>query len=75
MNWLEKLKAGDEVAVLDHGVQLIESVERITETQIVLKSELKYNKKSGRLIGRPTWSCDYISEATKDMVAAIRLKK
>jgi hypothetical protein len=55
-DWLQELKPGDEVAV-DHGRRrIIEEVERVTATQIVVGGT-RFNRQTGDAIGvKGRWS-------------------
>jgi len=55
---LEDLKVGDPVRLsLPYGQESKEYIQRLTKTQIILKSNstIKYNRRTGRKIGASSW--------------------
>lgn len=73
MKTLEELKPGDKV-IWSKGhwsSPTVESVERVTATQICVKGA-KYAKRNGYKIGQRGWGLESISPATEDEVIEIR---
>ena len=74
--WLENIKVGDKVIVSGSGfgsLNKIDTVERLTKTQIVLKNtHSKYRRSSGRSVGGDVWSMGFISEATREKILKIQ---
>ena len=83
MSWLDELKEGDKV-INQYGVNTtrVLRVKRSTKTQIVcsLKNplnedyEIKFNKRTGYIVGGGHWSRSYIVEATEETIEAVRKK-
>lgn len=73
--WLKNIKAGDTVILESggyYGGASVEKVERLTKTQIVLKSGGKFRRDSGNMVGGDAWSRSQIREPTEDGLNAIR---
>lgn len=73
--WLEGLKAGDEVVVSHgyHSVGRLEKVERVTATQIVISDSLRFRRDGGRKVGgSESYTRTAIEEATPEARAEIR---
>ena len=73
--WLENIKVGDKVIVDGSGFTAfnkIDTVERLTKTQIVLKNtHSKYRRSSGRSVG-DIWNSSFLSEATREKILKIQ---
>ena len=77
VEWLQSLKRGDKVIVYGRTIadnEIIETVARVTRTQIVLADGSKHRKKDGYRCGYEKWRRVYIEEPTPERVAEIRLK-
>lgn len=70
-DWLETIKAGDEVIVVNNYHQSVVRVDRTTPTQLVIGS-IKYNRRTGRRVGADIWNTDSLSEATPEVVTKVR---
>jgi hypothetical protein len=53
--WLASLKAGDEVLADDRWHPTIDTVERVTATQIIAGNR-RFRKSDGYALGRDSWS-------------------
>ena len=62
MKTLEDLKVGDEV-VITGRITSIATIERITATQFVMSSGLKYRRKDGGVVNGGDWDSSYINFA------------
>lgn len=73
-NWLANLKAGDEVALYcgHWNPPTIETVERVTKTQIILPRDRRFRVKTGVMVGSYR---SYITQPTKDVVDEIERDK
>lgn len=62
-NWLKLVSEGELVLVTDriYGERL-STIEKLTKTQIVIKSGERFYKDSGSLVGGGSWSTTRISE-------------
>lgn len=81
MNAIENIKAGEQV-VLSWSGYTVETVHRVTKTQVVLlgKSEYKFRKKDGRMVGwddiwRPAPEIQVVSDNALELVAATEERK
>ena len=64
-HFLKALQPSDKVIVASpHWARKIDTVERLTKTQFVLKSGLRFNRVTGFVIGGSMWSASYLQEAT-----------
>lgn len=71
--WLKNLEPGDKVILESHYSKNIETVERTTKTQIILKGiKIKFRKSSGYQIGGDIWSKMSIHEATPKKIKKIQ---
>jgi len=64
--WLENLKAGDEVAFDGHIQQRLVSVTKVTAKQIVV-GHLRFWKSNGSMVGGHSLSPCWIIEPTKEI--------
>ena len=71
MSFLEKLGPGDRVIVSGRMTQSVDTVARITKTQIVMSSGNRFNRSTGRFIGGDRWTFFHLSEATTENLEAI----
>ena len=74
----QKLNPGDFVIVGGGGGMhrdSVEQVDRLTKTQIILKSGLRFRRDDGHQIGGSTWSTIYLMEATEELLAKLRHDK
>lgn len=76
-SWVEKLKVGDTVVVdpaFAADPMRLDSVARLTATQIVLKHDgsSRWDRKTGRRRGDSLWRAAFLREATPELVAAVR---
>jgi len=77
--WLNKLKPGDKV-YLDRGYNghSVESVSRITATQIVIKIndryEIRFRIKDGFEVGGDSWHHSILRELTPRLIDKIRME-
>jgi hypothetical protein len=67
--WLDSLKAGDEVAIHTRNWVDIVKIERMTQTQIII-DQYRFYVSNGYAIGRRLWNQPYIGPVTDE----IRLK-
>lgn len=72
-DWLQSLKAGDEVIVYSLSSKNIATVRKVTATQIVL-DKARYRKSDGREITSNMWHRGWLSETNDKDVAAINLR-
>lgn len=72
---LENLEAGDKVFYDSRSTIGIETIVRLTKTQIVLKNGQRFRKKSGWLIGGDAWSATMIRVLTPKRIEAVTLVK
>lgn len=75
-DWLSGLVTGSEVAVMARSIESIETVDRVTKTQIVVGNS-KYRVSDGRRIGGDSWSYVRLVQVTqniRDMVELRRLR-
>ncbi len=74
-DWIENLKAGDDVIVNSNNYLQTKEVFAVTKTQIIIQiSELykaRFNKKTKRLIGAGYFNSDLIEEATEQKILLI----
>jgi len=73
-DWLKDIKPGDLVIVRGTGLvgETVETVERLTKTQIVLKERTtRYRRDSGRQVSSYGWSSTWLCSATHDEVKRI----
>ena len=71
---LSDLKPGDQVFVRDYrrgGDDSIETIERITKTQIILSHNNRFKIKDGDEIGGDTWWKKSIRPATTELIAEV----
>lgn len=77
-DWLQSLKAGDEVAIgggrSHHAGYSIAKVDRVTSTQIVIRN-LRFNKDRGDLRGASTWSHQWLLPVTEEMRNDLRKRE
>lgn len=75
--WLQGLKAGDEVIVSSgfayRDVQL-ETVERVTPAQILVGNQ-RFHRKNGQLVGAASYHITEILQPTDKLLAAVRRKR
>lgn len=71
IQWLESLKAGDEVAVENRGAYCIKIVHRITATQILTKNG-RYAKKDGLEIASGIWHKSVLEPVTDEIRCSIK---
>ena len=72
---LSDLKPGDQVFVRDcrrKGNDRIETIERITKTQIILSHNNRFRIKDGHEIGGDLWWKKSIRPATPDLTAEVK---
>ena len=73
-NWIENLKAGDQVIVHTNMGRVIRQVEKITPAgNIKLNNGTIFNK-DGRERGGNDWNATYLGEATPEIVKEIKEK-
>lgn len=73
---LEDLQPGDRAVITDRsGPARIVTVERVTKTQIVIDKNVKFNRRTGWLVGADTWDPSRIKPLTESRVRAVRLRK
>ena len=73
-NWIENLKAGDQVIVHTNMGRVIRQVEKITPAgNIKLNNGTIFNK-DGRERGGNDWNVTYLGEATPEIVKEIKEK-
>lgn len=67
--WLQNLEIGDEVIVIDniHRDQIV-SVNRVTKTQIILKSGTKFRKSDGSAVSNSSWNRMFIHKPESDLI-------
>lgn len=66
-NWLQNLKTGDKVVVESRYSRKILTVDRTTETQILVGSD-RFKKSNGREIGSSdVWDITYLKELTPEV--------
>lgn len=71
--WLDNLKAGDEVITCSgYYGKSVSKVQRTTATQIVTEKGGKYWKKNGKRVGDTDWNISYITEPTQEIRNEIR---
>lgn len=73
-DWLQNLKAGDEVIVrrgLGHTRNYISTIDKVTPTQIVI-GESRYNRTTGRRRGDTGWNSANLVEPTREALAIAR---
>ena len=74
-NFTQDLKQGDSVIVRGSiGVMrsTIATVERVTKTQLILDSGLRFRRDGGRRIGGSKWDTLILIKATDDRIAKIK---
>lgn len=63
------MEVGDKV-IISYGLdRKIDTVARLTKTQIVLENGDRYNRTSGRLVGKSSWCGSRIREASEEELA------
>ena len=82
--WLASLKSGDQVAVESDEDARMESVSRVTDTQIIIAKksviegadavEFKYNRKTGERIGGNSWHPEKLVRADDALRERIKIK-
>lgn len=74
-DWLREIKIGDIVIVHMHrNPDTIDVVLRLTKTQIILKkTNNKYRRSTGIMIGSDMWNMSAIYEATDEKIIAIKI--
>jgi len=80
MTWLQGLGPGDKVVEFCAGwgaVDIMRTVERVTKTQIILRSGSRWSRKTGRKIGSGGFCgpIPEIKEATPARTAAIARRR
>lgn len=75
MRSMEHIKPGDRVLAGHHPSDRIATVERVTKTQIILRSGSRYRRKDGREMGRDIWSAGYVHDITEDDILRITYRK
>lgn len=74
--WLQNLKAGDEVIQKDNYNRTVLTVSRTTKTQIIVTNshgcDDRFNKSDGYLRGDRSWSYHYLVEATPELLLEVR---
>lgn len=71
LNFIKKLEPGDQVIVKGtHGTG-IDHVERITKTQIILKTGSRFRKNDGTQLGSSVWNFSSLNEANDEAVKKI----
>ena len=73
-NFTENLKSGDEVIVVMNSSfgRDIEKVARVTKTQVILNSGLRFRRDNGAQVARGMWSFVFLEEATPERVKKVR---
>ena len=72
--WYENLKPGDLVEVQRGGVyqgSVIDTVERLTPTLIVLESGLRFKRINGLEYGGSEWNGNYLRQMTQERIERI----
>lgn len=76
MTTMEHIKPGDRVLVIIGSFEhSIATVERVTETQIILPNGSHYRRTDGDLVGSSIWNRVYITDLSDDDLAAIRRRQ
>ena len=71
---LSDLKEGDQVFVKRCGGDFIDTIKRVTKTQIITSNDNKFRRKDGAEIGRgQRWSLR-ITPATPELIAQVKRK-
>lgn len=73
--WIEKLKAGDEIICGYPGTgDIIKTVKRVTKETIILSDAMCFSKKTRKLRGNygTSFNKPYINEATPERATRIR---
>lgn len=62
------MEVGDKV--ITYGTdRKIETIARLTKTQIILENGNRYNRKSGRFVGKSSWCSSHVREASEEELA------
>lgn len=73
--WLAELKVGDKVIVNTSFTERIDTVTKITPTQIHIGEYTKFRKKDGKSIGSSTWNHSWLREYNSEKASIIHLKE
>lgn len=74
--WLQNLKPGDKVIVSGNHHESLDTVERVTATQIVLKAGRRYRKVDGWHVGGGSaFYSSNLMPVTREAVNRIRLRQ
>lgn len=72
-DFLQSIKVGDKVAVSHNGdVYSLVLIHRITKTQFITRTGVKYRRDTGERIGSDRWSRSFLVEATEEVLNKIR---
>lgn len=55
---LENIKPGDLVFYSTSRTVGIDTVQRVTKTQVILSGDRRFRKSNGKMVGRDTWDSD-----------------
>ena len=76
-NWLEELKAGDEVAIRPSGVgssYRLAVVEGATKLHVLVEGS-KYRKNNGSLVTESKWCREYLEQPTAQIRDSIKRER
>ena len=72
-DWLKDVKPGDRVIVSHHWSNAIGTVDRLTNTQIILKGGGRYRKKDGWRVGdRSSYGSTHLVQPTEQRIRDIK---
>lgn len=74
-SWLADLKTDDKVAVQGRIRDCIDTVLKVTNTQIVLKNGDRFNRTTGYSIGSGSWNSAQITPVTDEIRIEVLLRK
>lgn len=60
--WIDNLKPGDTVAVVEYGKARIRTVERVTKTLVVLVNGSRFRRSDGLTPGESMWRQAYLAD-------------
>lgn len=72
---METVKEGDRLIKTTRYGQGIVTVTRLTETQIIANDGQRYNRRTGKIVGRfDVYDVTFLETATEEQLAAVRKK-
>ena len=66
MSNMEHIKPGDRVRITDSFTNKMDTVERVTKTQVILRDGSKFRRSDGGKVGATRWDRVYIANLSDD---------